>query len=153
MAFKCLNCGHIFDECEVGRWVESRGECWGFPCSEEMHGCPLCGDNYEETVGCEICGGEFLKPELSGGVCEDCIDNYRKDFKMCKRVSTGEETEIRINSLLASLFDVGTIEAILCHYIESKEPDVDCSVFIDSDMSWFGERLAEEVKRDENGKK
>ena len=153
MAYKCLDCGHIFDECEMGHWSEDRGEIWGgYHAEEEMCGCPLCHGDFEETVRCEICEGEFLEDELHGGVCADCINDYRKDFEMCKRVSSGVETEIRINSLLATLFDVTTIEAILCAYIKDKEPNVDCSEFIDSDIDWFGERLAEEVEKDEESK-
>jgi hypothetical protein len=69
-----------------------------------------------------------------------------------QKISSEEKTEIHINSLLANLFDVATMEAILCAYIENKEPNADCSAFVDSDIIWFGERLAEEVKKDENSK-
>lgn len=152
MAYKCLDCGNIFESGEEKSWRESRGEYFGFPCCEEMSGCPVCGGSYKKTTQCEICGSEHFKDELSGGVCDECIDDYRKDFKMCKKIAFGEETEIRINSLLAKLFDVATMEAILCAYIENKEPNVDCSEFIDEDIIWFGEKLAEEVSKNENGK-
>ena len=153
MSYKCLNCGHIFEEGEEARWNESRGEYWGFPCSEEMSGCPLCRGDYEKTIPCEICGSEHLADELFGGVCDECIEEYRKDFNRCYELSFGETTEIKINSLLASLFDVSDIEQILKEYIRNKWQDVDCSPFIDKDISWFGEKLVEEVKKNENGKK
>lgn len=153
MAYKCLECGNIFEEGEQAHWSESRGEYWGTPCSEEMSGCPLCKGDYEETTPCKICGSEHLEDELYGGVCNECIDEYRKDFNACYEVSFGETEEIKINALLASLFDVSDIEQILKEYIRDKWQDVDCGPFIDSDISWFGERLAEEAKKNENCKK
>ena len=145
MSYKCLDCGHIFDRGEESRWVEGHGE--------RMSGCPLCHGDYEEATPCEICGSEHLKDELNGGVCDESIDKYRKNFNACYAVSNGETTEIEINFLLASLFDVSDIEQILKEYIRDKWHDVDCSPFIDNDISWFGERLAEEVKKNECKKK
>lgn len=153
MAYKCLNCGHIFEEGEQACWNESRGEFWGSPCSEEMSGCPLCNGAYEKTTPCKICGSEHLEDELNGGVCNECIDEYRKNFDACYKLSIGKTTKIEINSLLASLFEVSDIEQILKEYIIDRWHDVDCSQFIDEDISWFGEKLAEEVKKNENGKK
>ena len=153
MAYKCLECGHIFEEGEQARWSESRGEYWGSPCSENMSGCPRCKGDYEETTPCEICGSEHLEDELNGGVCHECIDEYRKNFDVCYEVSFGETEEIKINALLASLFDVGDIEQILKEYVESRCPNIDCGKFIDRDLYWFGEKLAKEVNNNENGKK
>lgn len=147
MAYKCLECGHIFEDGEQDCWEEGRGEYWGTVCSETMSGCPLCRGEYEETTPCKICGSERLDDELFGGVCEECIDEYRKNFNVCYELSIEEKTEIEINSLLASLFDVSDIEQILKEYIRDKWRDVGCSQFIDEDISWFGEKLAEEVRR------
>ena len=150
--YKCLDCGHIFDEGEQKKWTENVGECFGFPAYETFGCCPLCGGGYAETVRCEICGAEYLEDELNGGVCNECIDEYRKDFNVCYKISVGETTEIEINSLLASLFDVSDIEQILKEYIQDKWQDVDCSSFINEDKSWFGAKLAEEVNKNENSK-
>ena len=150
--YKCLDCGHIFDEGEQKKWTENVGECFGFPAYETFGCCPLCGGEYAETVLCEVCGAEHLEDELNGGVCDECINEHRKDFDFCYRVSIGEKTGIKINSLLASLFDVSDIEQILCDYIKSKCPEKDCSQFIDDDISWFGEKIIEEVKKNENAK-
>ena len=118
-----------------------------------MSGCPVCKEEYEETVQCAVCGSEHFEDELNGGVCDECIDEYRKNFNACYEFSIGETTEIKINSLLASLFEESDIEQILKEYIRDKWQDVDCSQFIDEDKSWFGERIAEEVKKNEKGKK
>ena len=152
MAFKCLECGHIFEEGEEARWSESRGEFWGVSCSEDMSGCPLCKGEYEETKKCAMCGSEHLDDELRGGVCDECIDGYRKDFNSCYELTLGETEKIEINSLLASLFEPSDIEQILKIYIQEMWSGVDCSSFIDNDIDWFGEKIAKEVRKNENAK-
>ena len=144
MAYKCLECGNIFECGEEMHWVEPHGE--------KKKGCPLCKGAYEETAKCKVCGGEHLDEELFGGVCEECIDEYRKDFDYCYEISLGEKAEIKINSLLASLFDPSDIEAILIKHIKTNCPDIDCSEYIDSDISWFGEQIVKGVKKNENAK-
>ena len=150
MAYKCIECGNIFEEGEQAVWYEKHG--LDTPPYEIRMGCPLCKGDYEKTVKCKICGSEHLEHELNGGVCKDCIDKCRNDFNICYKVSFGETTKIEINSLLASLFDVGDIEQILKEYIRDRWHNVDCSPFIDEDILWFGEKLAEEVKKNENAK-
>lgn len=152
MTYKCLNCGHLFEEGEEAVWEEDRGEYWGVRCSEQMSGCPMCKGEYEETVGCKVCGSRHLYEELNGGVCDDCINTYKKDFNMCYKISFGQTETIEINALLASFFDVGDIEAILKMYILKKCPDADFSEFIEQDITWFGERVAEEVSKNEKSK-
>lgn len=147
MSYKCLECGNIFEEGEQARWTETLGEFFGSYRSREMIGCPLCRGAYEKTVPCAVCGSEHLEDELSGGVCDECIDEYRKNFNACYELLAEEKTEIKINSLLASLFDVSDIEQILKEYIRDKWQDVDCSQFIDEDVLWFAEKIAEEVKK------
>lgn len=139
MAYKCLECGHIFEDGEESVWYEDHGEM--------MRGCPVCDGAYEETVECEICGAAHLSEELNGGVCDECIDEYRNDFDTCYAVSMGETQKVEINALLAALFDPCDIEQILKEHIRDRWQDVDCSPFIDNDISWFGERLAEEVNK------
>lgn len=150
--YKCIECGHIFEEGEEVSWSESRGEYWGVSCCETMSGCPICKGDYEETVSCLVCGGEFLKEDLMGGVCKHCVDDKRNDFDACYKISVGETATIRINALIATLLEECDIEQILIDYIKSRLKQVDCSDFINSDPDWFGERLAEEVKKDENAK-
>ena len=38
--YVCADCGHIFREPKLIQ--ESRGEFWGFPCSESVPVCPKC---------------------------------------------------------------------------------------------------------------
>ena len=145
MAYKCLSCGHIFEEGEQATWREYMGECHGSPAYEEFSGCPICNGEYEETKRCEICGGEFLEYELLGGcVCEECIEEHSKDFDVCYKISANEKEEIKINALLVSLLDVDEIETILYHYLKTKR-DIDCSKFVNQDKDWFADRLVEEV--------
>ena len=37
MAFKCCDCGHIFDDGEQAFWLED-GEYWGTPFGKKMSG-------------------------------------------------------------------------------------------------------------------
>ena len=142
MSYKCLDCGHIFDRDEISSWYESHGE--------RFSGCPNCGGAYEEMVKCEICGEEYLDEELNCGVCDECIDQYRKNFDVCYAVSLGETEKVEINILLASLFDPSDIEQILKEHIKNKMPNIDCGDFIDADRSTFGYNLVREVKKNEN---
>ena len=70
--YKCLECGHIFDEGEQAVWYESRGEYWGTPCSERMTGCPVCLGGYLEIEMCKGCGVYYWYDELEDGLCEEC---------------------------------------------------------------------------------
>ena len=146
MAYKCLECGHIFEEGEQSRWEEHHPYGMGYA-AEEFSGCPICNGDFEETKQCEICGGEFLEDELNGGcVCDECIEEYSKDFDTCYKISDNEKEEIKINALLASLLDVDEIETILYHYLKTKR-DIDCSKFVNQDKDWFADRLVEEVSK------
>lgn len=149
MAYKCLGCGHIFEEGEQAAWREYMGECHGSLAYKEFSGCPICKGDFEETKQCEICGGEFLEDELNGGlVCDDCVEEYKRDLETCYAIAeTTEKQEIKINALLASLFDVDEIETILYQQLESVKDSIDCSAFINEDKDWFAEKLAEEVNK------
>lgn len=138
----CTECGEVFDN--ISWRIEPHGE--------ELCGCPYCGGTAQKAKKCGVCGLYYSEEELSGGVCDECIDKYKKDFDTCYNISLGEETDISINALLASLIDKSDIEAILIEHIKKRMPDVDCSPFIDEDIYWFGEKLVEEVKKNENAK-
>ena len=72
MKYKCVECGHIFEEGEQAVWYEDRGEFWGDPCSERLTGCPVCHESFEEAFECKGCGEWFLYDELDDGLCESC---------------------------------------------------------------------------------
>lgn len=48
--YRCCECGNVFDEDEILEVQESRGEFWGFPCSETCSYSPCCEADYEEFV-------------------------------------------------------------------------------------------------------
>lgn len=148
MAFKCLSCGHIFEDGEQAMWEEHHPYGMGYA-TEEFSGCPICNGDFEETKQCEICGGEFLEDELLGGcVCEDCVEEHKRDLKTCYAIAEStEKQEIKINALLASAFDITEIEEILYQQLESVGNNNDFSAFINEDRDWFAEKLAEEVSK------
>ena len=103
MSFKCLECGHIFEQGEQATWQESRGEFWGNPCNETVSGCPICKGDYEETIKCNVCGKECLGDELTAGVCDDCLEQYSTNVDVVFKMAKGSEDTISINSFLASV--------------------------------------------------
>ena len=153
MAYKCLECGHIFEDGEQAEWEEKHG--LDTPPYEKFSGCPLCGCAYEETVKCECCGADFLEEELTDGVCEDCLeqekDAYRYNPQKCYELSKGETAKVEINYFLSCMFTEKQIEEILILNIRKASAlmPIDCSAFMDN--SWFEERIIEEVKKNENG--
>lgn len=154
MAYKCIECGNIFEEGEQARWSEDRGEFWGMSCSEEMSGCPKCRGEYMKTAPCEICGLETINDELNSGVCDKCLQRYAYDAEMCYRIGKRDTEKVEINCFLASIFSPKEIDEIL--YREMKIIDkyalVNGNSFIDGNCDWFCEQLVEEVKNNENGK-
>ena len=70
--FKCTECEAIFEE--PATWEESRGEFWGFPCTETMVGCPECRGGCEEAFECIRCGEWCFRDEITDGLCECCRD-------------------------------------------------------------------------------
>lgn len=154
MSYKCLECGEIFEEYEIKKWEEYRGDCHGTPAYETMVGCPHCGGDFEEAVRCELCGEEHLPDELNFGVCNNCIEERRYDVDMCHKIGENDTEKIELNCFLASMFNAAEIELILFNALKEaqKTEKVDCYEFINQDKSWFAERLAEEVKKDENAK-
>ena len=149
MTYKCLECGHIFEEGEEGHYFEN-GEFWGVPYSQKMSCCPLCKGVYEKTVPCEICGSEHLKDELISGVCEECIEDYRYDVKTCYEIGKNDDKDVKLNLFFASHFDKDEIEDILLTALLKEEKifkKVDCKKFINEYKEWFAERLVEEVNK------
>ena len=145
--YKCVECGHIFEQGEEKRWLENRGEYWGQPAYEKMTGCPYCGGDYEETEPCAICGTETLCDELNGGICADCLMEYKYDTKTCLHIGEMNREEIELNSFLLSIFSRDTIEETMTRVlIELKKlKPVDCSDFIFADAEWFGDTLRKEI--------
>lgn len=146
MSYKCLECGHIFEGCEA----KSIKEDYGYEFV-----CPICGGDFEETVKCSICKGEFLEDELNGGVCDECINEYRNCATMCIDICEAEGTRknVKINYLVASILAEEEINNILIEYVKANKPNANCEKYIDEDISWFGEMLAKEVKKNECKKK
>lgn len=142
MFYKCLNCGHIFEEGEEKCIKEMHGFANGN--GEEFFVCPSCGGDFEETVQCSICGSHFLDGELTNGVCDTCINEYRFDPEFCYKISVGESKKVEINTFLASVLDVGDINQILFEYVKKNKEKIDCMPFIDDDRYYFAESIIAE---------
>lgn len=149
MAYKCYDCGKVFEYPDV--WEESRGEFWGFPAYESMSGCPYCQGDYKEAIPCKICNSECFEDELESDVCSECIEKYQYDIDMCFKIGANDTDKVELNCFLASMFEKEEIEEILFKKLkeEEKYKRVDCKKFIESDRSWFAERLLEELEKEE----
>ncbi len=104
--------------------------------------CRKCGGRLLEAKECKVCGEYHIEDELIGGVCEDCIDEYRRDIDACAEIGSESRETVEINSFLLSFFDAKEIEAILLEHLKETQPDADCSPFIDNDISWFAEKVS-----------
>ena len=142
--YKCLECGHIFEDSEQSTWQESRGEFWGQPVSETMSGCPRCHGDYEKTKSCVECGSEQLEDDLYGGMCKECLEPYVNDFDTCLKLGEVQKESIEINSLLVTMFTASEIEEILVRELK-ESGNIDCSSFAYNDLEWFAENLRKEV--------
>lgn len=71
MPYKCLECGHVFEDGEQAKWIESYGFIDGT--GEKFEGCPNCNGSFAETRQCDNCKHEFLEDELYSGLCAECL--------------------------------------------------------------------------------
>lgn len=145
--YKCLECGHIFEEGEQARWDEYRGECHGRVCHEEERGCPLCKGEYAPMIACKICDAYHLEEEMVCDVCEECIDKYKKNFEICNKISSEITAQVELKAIYTYLFTSAEIEAILYNHIKSNCTQIDCEEFAENDISWFAQELIKEVKK------
>ena len=160
--YKCNDCGHIFEDGEFVVKSEYMGECWGIPAYDEFCYCPSCGgDGWEEAGHCAKCHGIFLGDELTEGLCDECLREiamaYKYDIAKCYALSkaSGEKESVSIDPFLACMFTAEQINEVLYRElaIASAVKPVDCTPFIEADRYWFDERIAEEVKENDNRRK
>lgn len=143
MMYKCVDCGRVFEEAEFLAWVEPHGET--------MIGCPNCRGDFEEAFKCELCGEVYSASELTEGVCDSCIDEYKHDHEMCFKVGERGKDAVLLNSFIATMFDADLIADVMFKHLKETMlgRKIDCSKFILTDKSFFSENLVEEVKINE----
>lgn len=157
MTYKCVECGHIFEEGEEYTWYERHG-C-DAPPYEEWSGCPICKSHYEEAKICAICKGAFLEDELHNDICDDCLDGikfeHRYDMLSCYNSCASEKEDVSINKFLAYMFKPEEIEEILMQQLVcvAASYPVDCYCFIEDNEDMFIEYIVKEAKENENKKK
>lgn len=135
----CTGCGHVFREPDS--YTEVHGET--------MACCPRCGgDEIGEAVQCDVCGEYYPEGELYSSVCDYCIQEKRNDPEFCYNVSIGENTNVEINSFLASVIDEGDINQILWEYVKKNMPNLDCLPFIEQDKCWFGDVMSRQKRKE-----
>ena len=140
MRYQCHECDRQFEEPDI--ITEAHGITDGS--CEKIGVCPYCKGYFEEMAQCRICGEYFTEDELSGGVCDECVYEKATDIEFCYNLET-EET-IKINGFIASVFTEEQINEILWNRIKeiNRMVNISCYDFIDSDKSWFAEKLIKE---------
>lgn len=144
--FKCVRCGNLFEEGEEKLCYETHGlDC---PPYETYWGCPVCEGEFIETEKCSCCGSEKPIGELTSGVCDDCIESAKHDYKyrpdLCYKLTENESATVGgINPFLAGMFTSEEINKILYKelLICSCSVPVDCSPFIESDVDSFVDKV------------
>lgn len=63
--YRCVECGHVFEEGEQMRYTESHGEKFSV--------CPACGGGYETAYNCDECGNVLSEDECFEGLCAECL--------------------------------------------------------------------------------
>ena len=144
--YVCNDCGYVFENFDIIE--ENRGEYWGVSCTETIYACPNCKGSFSEAKQCKKCGYFEADNNLYEGICLKCIEECKNDFDVCYSISKNDlKQKIKINPLILSLFgDEEEIENVLVDYIK-KQMSVDCSEYINEDISWFAEQLEKEVKK------
>ena len=142
LKYKCDHCVREFEEPDI--ITETHGMTDGS--CEKIGVCPYCKGYFEEMHKCEICGEYFTEDELSGGVCDECIYEHSTDIELCHKLGEEAEETIKINGFIASVFTEEQINEILWNRIKeiNRMVNISCYDFIDSDKSWFAEKLIEE---------
>ena len=85
--YKCIDCGHVFEDGDQAVWYENQGECHGVTAMERFSGCPVCCGDYEEVHQCKKCGEWHIEGELYDGWCKKCLRetiNYDTFFEYCE---------------------------------------------------------------------
>lgn len=148
--YRCDKCGTIFDANEAKMIMESHG--LDSQPYEELMACPSCSSLDNVWVEkCEICGEWEDRQYIHGGVCEDCMDSVKNDYRliydMCEYFN--EKVEVDINPLLASMFTEEEINKILLDSLDKRAREdklfngeqLNCWGFIREDFDWFGASL------------
>lgn len=93
--FKCLQCGHLFEDGEQLEWEDMHGLTSGN--GEHFSGCPLCKGDYQEIEPCKICG--TYQHEVENEYCEDCKNNVKKRFSDFIEKEFNDEERKLLNEL------------------------------------------------------
>ena len=97
--YRCVNCGHLFEEGEQKKIREDMGECHGSPSYKDYYVCPICEGDYEEIKPCKICGS--YDHDCGEEYCNACKKDVQKRFSaFIEKEFTEEERE-----LLNELYD------------------------------------------------
>lgn len=141
--YECNRCGLRFEKYDI---IEERHGL-DFPPYEKIAVCPYCHGTFEELEKCEICREWFTQDEVTSGVCDRCIYSFDNDIEFCYTLGSEEEAieKVELNGFIASVFTKDQINEMLFHNLKEYHQlvTVNCNDFIDSDKSWFADKIKE----------
>jgi hypothetical protein len=151
MFYKCLDCGHIFEEGEQQILIDRHGI--DFPPYEEHCACPSCGGDYEKAKQCEECGSVFLEDDLTCGFCEECCEKIVKEYSFghideLYLINSNSKESVELNRFIYYMFSPEQINEILLNVLKEQDAfkKVDCRDFIKEDEYWFIEQVKKKWK-------
>ena len=95
MKYCCLSCNSVFTSDSLGA---------------EHYECPVCGDDLEEMDECFLCGDLFIKENLYGGYCEQCLRDSLTEFTAERYLS-----------------DTGYLVQFMCEYVWEMDRVPECN--------------------------
>lgn len=123
--YKCVDCGHIFEEGEQTTWLEDCGEYCGSGVYKAECGCPVCNGSFEKTVKCSCCEEEFFEKDIESGFCKKCLEEQATASVVKKYL---HENDLIVEFLTAYIWSIDTPEVI------TTEFKMDCTDIFDRKM-------------------
>ena len=146
MTYICRRCGNVFEEEDAALAKIDLGD--RIPSYDEIYACPKCrSTNISEAIMCSVCGEYRTVYDMElGGVCTECYDKAKTNYKVCKNASIGMHSAVPVNTLVATILDPADINAILFDFIEKNgvETKEACKIFAE----YHEEEILDELKRE-----
>lgn len=61
--------------------------------------CPYCGGSFDEAEICKECGNGFIRDDMAGDFCKECLKNFSKDYKKIKLVAENDLSDFKLPRL------------------------------------------------------
>lgn len=125
--FKCLDCGHIFEEGEQKTHYENRDAFFGASAHEVFSCCPVCNGSYKKADRCILCDKIHFSDDLVNGVCKDCA-----------------EKSVTYDSALEYLLTRDELKDFCYYFLKQKEKGTNEDEVKNEAKQWFKRQVLED---------